>query len=356
MKALRKVLLPLSWIYGAAVWARNRLFDLEVIKVYRARTPTIVVGNLAVGGTGKTPMVAYLVELLLSQGLRVATLSRGYGRDTRGYREVATQDTASQSGDEPLQLKTKFPHITVAVCEDRVFGVKQLEGDHDVIVLDDAYQHRYLAPDFSVLLFDYHEFFRSRLLLPAGDFRDFLAERQRADLMVVTKCPENLNAPEKNHILRKLRMRTKDTPVLYSSIRYRPIKRLGDSDSELQIADLGDFTVLLVTGIANPTPLKNRITPLVARIEHLSFADHYAFMEKDIDEIHRKFDSIKSERKLILTTEKDARRLESKFPHLGDRASWVYIPISLEFQDEGQKLFDKSVLDFYQGYRQRAKI
>src|SRR5690606_9030671 len=200
MAYLRMLLLPFSLLYGLAIWIRNRLYDWGWLRSVAFDKSVIVVGNLAVGGTGKSPMTEYLIRLLSSHG-RVATLSRGYGRKTRGFMEVAPEDTAQRTGDEPLQFKRKFPDITVAVDEDRVDGVSRLiETGHDIIVLDDAFQHRALRPGLAILLFDFHAMGKPKWLLPAGDYRDAFGERRRADVMVVTKTPPGSTATEKNRI------------------------------------------------------------------------------------------------------------------------------------------------------------
>src|SRR5690606_24292763 len=189
MVYLRALLLPFSLLYGLAIWLRNRLYDWGWLRSVAFDRSVIVVGNLAVGGTGKSPMTEYLVRLLSSRG-RLATLSRGYGRETRGFLEVTPNDTARRTGDEPLQFKRKFPEITVAVDEDRVDGVSRLiAGGHDIIVLDDAYQHRALRPGLALLLFGYGAMHQPKWRLPAGDYRDAFSERRRADVMVVTKAP-----------------------------------------------------------------------------------------------------------------------------------------------------------------------
>src|SRR5690606_23260957 len=223
MAYLRVLLLPFSLLYGLAIWLRNRLYDWGWLRSVAFDEAVIVVGNLAVGGTGKSPMTEYLVRLLASRG-RVATLSRGYGRKTRGFLEVMPGDTANRSGDEPLQFKRKFPEITVDVDEDRVAVVLRFIGaGHDLIVLDEAYQLRALRPGLAILLFDYHAMGKPAWLLPAGDYRDAFGERRRADVMVVTNTPVGATEAEKDRI--RGRLSTKhDIPVLFAGIGYGSLK------------------------------------------------------------------------------------------------------------------------------------
>ena len=190
------LLFPISLIYWGVVWLRNLAYNAGIFKSEKFHIPVISVGNLAAGGTGKSPMTEYLVRLLKEQ-YKIATLSRGYGRKTKGFLEVEKNSTSEQTGDEPLQFKTKFPEITVAVCENRAVGIEELEAEHDVIVLDDAYQHRAVKPGLSILLFDYREVFKMQFCLPTGNLREPLSGRKRADIIVVTKSPEGLNAQEK---------------------------------------------------------------------------------------------------------------------------------------------------------------
>ena len=204
MRYIRLLLFPFSLLYGLVIAIRHALYDLNWMKRTAVDIPTIVVGNLAVGGTGKSPMVEYVVRALGDE-YRIAVLSRGYGRRTRGYREVQADDDASFVGDEPLQFKRKFPAITVAVCEKRVTGVRQLEANHDLVLLDDAFQHRALIPGFAILLFDFTATLHGpHLLLPAGNYRDLLSRRRHADMMVVTKTPQDAQESQKVRIAGKL--------------------------------------------------------------------------------------------------------------------------------------------------------
>ena len=236
------LLAPISWIYGFVVWLRNLLYDDHILRSTKVSIPTICVGNLAVGGTGKTPMAEYLLSLL-SANYKVALLSRGYGRKTRGFRLANEHDTAATIGDEPMQIHLRFPDIPVAVCADRVKGVKQLQHlypDLQCVILDDAYQHRSLSCGFYILLTPYDCLYTNDHMLPWGRLRDLPSQSHRANVVVVTKCPEHMQPIERRIVSNNLQLASYQH-LFYSSIGYAPIAV--------------DSTPLLVTGIANPMPL-----------------------------------------------------------------------------------------------------
>lgn len=359
MVYLRWLLLPFSLLYAAGVWLRNRLYDWGWLRQTGLAVPVIVVGNLEVGGTGKTPMTEYLIRLL-SGRYRVATLSRGYGRKTSGYREVGAGSRADDCGDEPLQFKRKFSAITVAVDEDRVRGAGYLKDAHDVLLLDDAFQHRALKPGFSVLLFDFNRLSRPRFPLPAGDYRDCFGERRRADVLVVTKCPPDLNEAEKKRIKRRLASRrgAANQPILFAQMMYGDPVRVslpgstGSGESETRegtfCPSVAGGRVLLVTGIARPTPLVNHLeNTLGLRVSHLAFPDHHRFSAEDLERIRRHYIELDGECSIILTTEKDAQRLaDPQFTSaLGDLPLF-YVPIRLGFLASDQEAFDRKILAF----------
>lgn len=346
MVYLRALLLPFSLLYGLAIWLRNRLYDWGWLRSVAFDRKVIVVGNLAVGGTGKSPMTEYLVRLLASHG-RVATLSRGYGRKTKGFLEVTPDDTARRSGDEPLQFKRKFPEITVAVDEDRVDGVSRLiNSGHDIIVLDDAYQHRALRPGLAILLFDYHSMDKPKWLLPAGNYRDWLRERRRADVMVVTKTPPGVGEIAKDRIRRRLST-PQNTPILFAGIGYGPLVPVQPSEGAERPLN-SDASVLLLTGIANPAPLYEYLAPAVKEVVHLRYGDHYDYTGSDIKKAIQRFSEISNPDKLIVTTEKDAQRLRD--PALAALLAGLplyMVPIHLEFDADENTAFCKLVLAYY---------
>ena len=346
MAYFRWLLLPFSIVYGLGIWIRNRCYDWGWFKSTGFKKPVIVVGNLAVGGTGKSPMTEYLVKLLRDT-YKVATLSRGYGRKTRGFLTVSMDGTVEDFGDEPLQFKHKFPETTIAVDENRVRGVGRLfESGHEAVILDDAYQHRALKPGIAILLFDYRSLSQPKWLLPAGDYRDSFRERHRADVVIVTKTPFTATETEKRLIHRSLGLDSK-IPVLFSSIRYAPWEPL--IPNQRPKADLRDKkqTILLVTGIANPTPLYDHLKSHAREIIHLRYPDHYSFTLATLRAITTRFDEIPDPSKVIVTTEKDAQRLLA--PTLAESLAGLPIyrvPIQVQFNEYDDGILQQLVLGY----------
>jgi len=335
---LRWILLPFTIIYHSIIWLRNLLYDKEILKSKSFQIPTIVIGNLAIGGTGKSPLTEYLIKLLKDK-YKIATLSRGYGRKTKGFRLVQTTSKAFEVGDEPLQFKTKFPEVTVAVNENRCEGVEKLQDQHDVILLDDAFQHRKLKPGYAILLFDFNSFRKPIITLPTGDFRDIISSTKRADLIIITKCPHVITDEQKAHIEHILRKHN-IAPIFYTKIGYDILR---NKKGEVLSEKLEGKDILLFCGIANPKPLvefleKNR------NIVHLvKYPDHHNFTSSDFDNIKAKFDFIQSSNKLILTTEKDIQRIEdSAFQNY----PLYYIPIHLQSADHQQTTFDHFIENY----------
>ncbi|SEL50085.1 tetraacyldisaccharide 4'-kinase [Parapedobacter koreensis] len=346
MAYLRLLLLPFSVLYGLVIWLRNRCYDWGWVKSVGFDKPVIVVGNLAVGGTGKSPMTEYLVRLL-SRHYQVAILSRGYGRKTNGFLEVALDGTAEQYGDEPLQFKRKFPHVTVAVDENRVHGARLLfRGSHEAIVLDDAYQHRALRPGFAILLFDYRSMSQSKWLLPVGNYRDSFRERRRADIMVVTKMPSTATEAEKCRIRRSLTT-TRQIPVLFSSIGYGPLVPLLPDKHSGEATLSSEHTILLVTGIANPAPLYDYLNAQVRDVVQLRYPDHYPYTLATMQTIMTRFGKIGNPSKLIVTTEKDAQRLlmPTFSTRLADLPIYV-VPIHAQFDEPDESILQQLVLRY----------
>lgn len=360
MAYLRWLLLPFSILYGIAVWTRNRLYDWGWLHQTDFELPVIVVGNLEVGGTGKTPMTEYLIRLLADR-YKLATLSRGYGRKTTGYRIVTVDSKADESGDEPLQFKQKFPLITVAVDEDRVRGVGRLEGTHDLVLLDDAFQHRALKPGMSIVLFDYNRLYRPRFLLPAGDYRDWFRERRRADTIVITKCPPDLAEEERGRIIRRMSGPEQTGPlVLFSHMVYGdPVAApfIDKSTIEDSLPSGENVATLLITGIARPEPLFAHCQARNGNVEHLRFPDHHRFSPKDLQLIRQRFELVEGHHKIIITTEKDVKRLAAPgiVEALKDLPLY-YIPIRLAFQRKDGELFDRRVLAFAAGAQEVAAV
>lgn len=324
IKLIRWLLFPISILYGIVVFLRNWAFDNQLLKSTSFPFPVVVIGNLAVGGTGKSPMTEYVLRLI-KPFLNVSVLSRGYGRKSKGFRYVSTLDSAKQVGDEPLQIKHKFPDTTVAVCENRVKGIQQMQDRTDAVLLDDAYQHRALRPSFSILLFDYASLLKPLLPLPTGNFREPLAECKRANIIVITKCPDQI-PPQRKFIIESKFRKYSQAPIFYSKIIYQKLMTIrGVLYNE---ATLMETAALVVTGIANPQQLLSYLQPQLKSMIHLSYPDHHHFSANDLDKIHHTFTQLNTFKKIIITTEKDIQRLPASFI---EQYPVYFLPIEPEF-------------------------
>lgn len=293
---------PLAWIYGRIMRVRNRRFDTGRTPITAVSVPVISVGNLSVGGTGKTPMCRWLLGVLTEQGLKPAMLSRGYGRNTQGFRHVDTSSTADEVGDEPLEVFNAFDgKVPVFVCEDRVHGAQRmLQHDRsiNVIVLDDAYQHRFLHRDINILLTDYSRLYTRDRVIPEGRLRELPEGAARADIIIVTKCPADLGREEADALTRELKPRERQQ-VFFSAIKYEPLD-----------TDLSDKRLLIFTGIANPRPLVSHYDGKGLSMETLQFADHHRFTDRDINKVATAADKAD----IVITTAKDYSRLPKDIP------------------------------------------
>ena len=309
---LRFLLYPFAIIYDVVTRIRNFCYDTGIFKEISFKIPVIVVGNLSVGGTGKTPQIEYLIRLL-KETYKTAILSRGYKRKTEGYLLLNNSHSAEDVGDEPLQYFNKFTNISVAVDANRVAGITKLIEDKspEVVLLDDAYQHRKVKGSFYILLTKYDDLFVDDFLLPTGNLRESSREAKRADVILVTKCPENLSKDAQNKIIQKLKKYQKK--VFFTTISYND-KTSGKI--EVLIDDLKDYDVLLVTGIANPTPLLSFLNNKKVNFKHLKYSDHHHFSNQEIDFIKDEYSKLTSSKKIILTTEKDYVRLENKMEEI----------------------------------------
>jgi tetraacyldisaccharide 4'-kinase len=302
-RSFRYILYPFSVLYGSIIGVRNKLFDKNILRSASFNFPLICVGNLALGGTGKTPMAEYLIRLL-RQKYKVATLSRGYKRKTKGFAIADDTTTAIEIGDEPMQLHKKFPGITVAVAEERVVGIPQLlhsKPETQVIILDDAFQHREVRAGLNILLTDYRNLYTRDIILPAGDLRDVKSSSARAHIIVVTKCKSNLNEEEKQEIIEELKP-LDSQEVFFTEVEYGvPYHLFTKEEKFLQPGSV----ILLICGIANPEPLKNIVATYGSNYETLVFKDHHIFNMDDLNNIKKQFSKIDSPNKMMLTTEKD---------------------------------------------------
>lgn len=343
MKLTRLLLLPFSWIYGSVVTVRNWAYDLGWFKQTSFNLPVIVVGNLDIGGAGKSPMTEYLIRLLKNNH-KLATLSRGYGRKTTGYKLAECNADATEIGDEPAQFKRKFPDITVAVCESRVDGIQHLQTSHDLILLDDAFQHRALKPGFSILLFEYSRVFNPYFLLPAGNLREGFSGRKRADVLVVSKCPSDLEANNFQKVLQRIRP-SANQPVFFTAIQYGKLEDFHGGQVSAGIDS--DTRVFLLTGIANPMPLLQHINQQTPHIIHHNYPDHHQFSLKNIAKLVREFQADSSDKKLILTTEKDAQRLRDQDVKEALLGLPIFIqPITIKFLDHAADEFDQIINNY----------
>ena len=349
---IKESLLPLSWLYGGVVGVRNFCFDVGLLKSRAFHVPIIAVGNITVGGTGKTPHVEYLVRLL-QKNFHVAVLSRGYKRKTSGYMLANEQSTVREIGDEPMQMKQKFPDISVAVDKKRVHGIERLTGDDerlDVILLDDAFQHRYVKPGVNILLVDYHRLVIYDKLLPAGRLREPLKGKNRADIVIITKCPKELKPMEFRVITKAMNLYPYQH-LYFTTLAYdQPVPVFPNEAQPL--ADglstcLKNQHVLLLTGIASPRQLEEDLAPLTTHLSPLTFTDHHDFRRKDIERINEAFAQLPSP-KIIITTEKDAVRLTSVEGLSNEVRQHLYaIPVSIRFMQQEQA---EKFNDFIVGY------
>jgi tetraacyldisaccharide 4'-kinase len=323
---LKTLLFPLSVVYDWVTQIRNVLYDRGLKPSTRFELPVISVGNLTVGGTGKTPMVEYLIRLLQSD-TTLATLSRGYGRTTRGFRIAGDGDNALTMGDEPFQFFSKFGRsVTVAVGEERALAIPLIlheKPETQVIILDDAFQHRRVNPSLNILLCDYHRPFYDDLVLPAGRLRESKRGAARADIVVVTKCPSNVAEDQRMEIEKKIRQLS-NAPVFFSTVQYRPPVPFGSTIGEVS------RRVIMVTGIANPGHLVDFVKQRYEVVEHLSFADHHNYTQKNLSKIRNRVREHPG--CSVLTTEKDKVKLD--MPELASLLKDVplfYLPISVQF-------------------------
>ena len=334
-------------MYSSVIWIRNKMFDKNILRSASFNFPIICVGNLALGGTGKTPMVEYLLRIL-TKHYEVATLSRGYKRKTKGFAIADSKTTALDIGDEPMQIHNKFPHVSVAVAEERIVGIPQLlhnKPQTEVIILDDAFQHREVRAGINILLTDYNNLYTRDVLLPAGDLRDIKGSSHRADIIVITKCKSHLDEVEKGEIIKEINPLPHQT-VYFTKIEYSIPYHL--FSKEEMMLDM-ESHVLLVCGIANPEPLKHMLTDFVASYEILNFRDHHIFNTDDLKEIKDHFSKMTGEKKIILTTEKDSVRLVKFEKELENFPIFVF-PMAHKFLFEEQAKYDRQILDFVRRY------
>lgn len=322
----RWYLYPFSLGYHLVTSVRNRMYDLGIFSSAKFKMPIIGVGNLSIGGSGKSPMVMYLAEFL-SKYYKTGVLSRGYGRITKGYGVVNYESNYKLVGDEPMQLFERFKNrFVIGVCENRIFGAKKLikDMDLDVLILDDSYQHRAINPGMNLLLTDYNDPYFKDFILPAGDLRESRRGKKRANIIIVTKCPNDLTEEKKQYYISRIRPK-RNQKVFFSSIAYDE-NIIGSDKKMMPMKNLDYYDVLLITGIANPSQLLKEISKYNKNVKHLQYKDHHDFSNQDIKKILSEYKKL-GEYKLILTTEKDYVRLKT-FDYIRDKI--YYLPINIE--------------------------
>ncbi len=344
-------MLPLSWLYGLGVRLRNQMFELGILKSRSFDIPVISVGNITVGGSGKTPHVEYLIRLLKDK-VKVAVLSRGYKRKSKGFVLADAETCMKDIGDEPYQMKTKFPDIHVAVDKNRCHGIDMLTGneksnDTDVILLDDAFQHRYVKPGVNILLVDYHRLIIYDKLMPAGRLREPQNGKARADIVIITKCPKDLKPMEFRVIIKAMDLYPYQQ-LFFTTLEYDNLRQMQGGE-EMSLKQLNkNMNILLLTGIASPKQMTYDLKEYSDNITPMTFPDHHQFTDKDIELINNTFCQMSSP-KMIITTEKDSVRLTG-MEGLSDeiRRNIYILPIRIKFMLGQEEEFNNKIIGYVQ--------
>ena len=359
----RSILLyPFSLIWRFITGFRNFLYDSEILHSHEFKVPVICVGNLVTGGTGKTPHAGYLVELLMKE-FNVAFLSRGYKRKTRGFVLAGPASQVSDIGDEPMQIHRKYPDITVAVDGNRVRGVNKIlkeKPDTGIIILDDGFQHRRITPGLSVLLSGCERLMTRDHLLPYGNLRESIHNIVRADIILITKSPEDLSPIQRRLIVKEINKAPYQN-LYFTAFTYKdPVPvfdNVTDNAENFKASESADRGIVLVTGIANPEPLHEYLQRSFSEIIRLPFSDHHRFTDKDINRILDAWDSLKSPVKYVFTTEKDAVRIR-EFTNITEpfRSSFYYVPVDIHFLNEDKDEFDNLIIDYVRKNKRNNRI
>ena len=338
------LLLPISFLYHFILSIRHKLYDWHLLKSKRFEQPVICVGNLALGGTGKTPHVEYLIDLL-SEQYRVCVVSRGYGRKTKGFQLALENNSAETIGDEPMQYFSKFKDLLVAVDENRNRAIElmdTMDRPPELYLLDDAFQHLSTQAGLNILLTAYEKLYCEDFLLPAGTLRDIRKAAKRADLIVVSKSPKDLDAEQEDAVVAKLKPLSHQK-VFFSSLEYEPLDPLNDAAEKLSPENAEG--VLLFCGIARPKPLIDELSSRYQHLETVTYNDHHAFTESDIKTLINRFEQLPWERKIMVTTEKDyARLINSPYLCQFELVPLFAVPIRVNIHQEEK--FNKEILDY----------
>lgn len=354
MNSLRLLLLPISLIYTIITWLRNFLYDHNIFKSFAPPVPVISVGNLAVGGTGKTPHCEYLLDFLGKQGFKAAYISRGYGRKSKGFRWVTQDALALEAGDEAVQVATKFPDIPVAVCENRPRGIQILLEKYpeiEVIILDDAFQHRKIKPTINILLTEMARPYSNDYLLPVGRLRESAAGARRADIIIVTKTTPVLPLLMKKYLLNTLAPRPQQFTFFtyYDYSEFIPVSGAKKSCQPWQINH-----IFLITGIENPMPLYEFLTRKGLTVHLKAFPDHHYFSSYEISQMIDEFESIPGKKKIILTTEKDLARMDKDLTETLCNYPFFKIAVSVRFHEDQQDAFNQFIIDKIKNFRSNS--
>ncbi len=356
MNFLSILLYPLSFVYGVVLSVRNMLFNKKILASESFSIPIISVGNLSMGGTGKTPHVEYLIRLL-TEKYAIATLSRGYGRKTKGFVEATVNSTSEEIGDEPRQYVHNFPNIKVFVCEDRVLAIKKIiseNPDIELILLDDAFQHRKVIPGLNILLTDYRKLFYKDYVLPSGTLREFRCGYKRADVIVVTKSPVVLSPIDARIIIEKIKP-LPSQKAFFSKVQFDEMRLIEGVGLKQKPAKI--YSILLFAGIANPYPLEEFLHRNCEELETHYFSDHHVYSEKDIIGIREKFNNIASRNKVVVTTQKDAMRIEGNvLANILKDIPIYYIPIKVDFFGEEKVKFNSIIENYVEKNRRNHDI
>lgn len=360
---IQKSLYPLSFLYGLGVSLRNKMFDWGILRSKSYDIPVICIGNITVGGTGKTPHTEYLIKLLKKE-FKVAVLSRGYKRKSKGFVLATPTSSANEIGDEPYQIKQKFPEIAVSVDKDRCHGIETLcdnkkESELGVILLDDAFQHRYVNPGMNILLVDFNRLICDDALLPAGRLREPLSGKNRANIVIVTKCPRLMKPMDFRIITKRLDLYPYQQ-LYFTSYKYGNLTPIfsGSNIRKRSLAQIEkNENILLLTGIASPKQLLQDLERYSSHITPLTFADHHEFTENDLKTLKETFDNLSGEKKIIITTEKDAARL-TQFTNLDEtiQKNIFALPIEVKFLLNQEDAFNQNIIEYVRKNKRNSKL
>jgi tetraacyldisaccharide 4'-kinase len=349
---INKALLPFSWLYGEIAELRNKLFDWRILPSETFSIPIISIGNLTVGGTGKTPHTEYLIRLL-SKKYKIAVLSRGYKRKSKGFILAGENASAEYIGDEPYQMFRKFPSILIAVDANRRRGIRNLLQLNEtirpqVILLDDAFQHRYVTPSLSILLTDYNRLFYEDKLLPSGRLRELQKNKKRSQIVVVTKCPFPIEKPDYQEISKKLAL-LPGQDSFFTSYKYKSLLPVFSESNPVKKESIDrlkkeTYSAVLIAGLANPSAIIDYLSVYISDLQSLVYPDHHSFNRKDIQNVSETFGQIKNTKKIIITSEKDAVRLLG-CPYIPETLKSVlfYLPVEVVFNQNKEELFIQTI-------------